>query len=102
MNSLLSTRLDHFLFRLIQGFSRRDQFNHVSFSFSQGTATQLLHGLKNGKVDLAFSLAAEDEPDIDFFPFVHQETVLIVPYDHPLANYYHVDLRIRLNFDIPL
>ena len=88
----------HFIPNLIQGFSRQDQFNHVSFSFSQGTTTEILHGLKNGKVDLAFSLAAEDEPDIDFFPLVHQEMVLIVPYDHPLANYDHVDLKDTIEF----
>ncbi|WP_428909555.1 LysR family transcriptional regulator [Niallia sp. Krafla_26] len=83
----------HYIPNLIQAFSTQEQFKNVSFTFSQGSTQDIIQGLKEGKYDLAFSLHAENEPEIEFYPLVHQEMVLIVPYDHPLANDDSVDLR---------
>ncbi len=83
----------HFIPNLIQSFSNQEEFRNVTFTFSQGTTSELIQGLKDGKVDLAFSLDDESEPGIEFTPLIHQEMVLIVPYDHPLANENSIDLK---------
>ncbi|WP_338470607.1 LysR family transcriptional regulator [Niallia sp. XMNu-256] len=83
----------HFVPNLIQAFSSQEKFKDVSFTFSQGTTSEMMKGLKDGKFDLAFSLPVDDEPEIEFTPLIHQEMVLIAPYDHPLAVNNSVDLK---------
>lgn len=83
----------HFIPNMIQAFSLQDGHKNVSFSFSQGTTNNIIKDLKSGKVDLAFCLKEQDEPEIEFIPLIQQEMVVIVPYDHPLAMYDSIDLK---------
>jgi len=83
----------HFVPRMIQTFSSEVGNENISFSFNQGNTKDIIHGLKDGKFDLAFCSFLEDEPDIDFIPLVQQELVIIVPPNHPLANCDSIDLK---------
>ncbi|HEY8805464.1 MAG TPA: LysR family transcriptional regulator [Clostridium sp.] len=83
----------HFVPTMLQTFSSEKGNENISFSFSQGNTQNIIQGLKDEKFDLAFCSLAEDEPDIDFVPLVQQELVIIVPYNHPLANCDSIDLK---------
>lgn len=88
----------HFIPNLIGAFSNQEQFKNVTFTFSQGTTSEVIQGLKEGRFDLAFSLEVDREPEVEFIPLIHQEMVLIVPYDHPLANENSIDLKDTIQY----
>lgn len=73
---------------------------NIQFQFhtSSNLTTDIIHDLKNRKYDIAFCSKIENEPLIDFVPVAHQELVLIVPNDHPLAAYDTIDLRDTLPY----
>lgn len=88
----------HLVPNMVQAFSLLDRHKNVSFSFTQGSTKSILRDLKSGKFDLAFCLKDENEPEIEFIPLIHQEMVLIVPYDHPLAVYDSIDLKDTVSY----
>ncbi|WP_042348109.1 LysR family transcriptional regulator [Bacillus massiliigorillae] len=82
-----------FIPNIIQAFSNIEQYKNISFSFSQGITKNIIQGLKDEKYDLAFCSMVDNEPDIEFTPIAQQELVLIVPENHPLADYDSVNLK---------
>lgn len=88
----------HFIPNMVHDFSQQDPHKNVSFSFHQGTTKKIIEDLKTGKFDLAFCLMNEPDPEIEFIPLVQQEMVVIVPYDHPLANYNSIDLKDTIRY----
>lgn len=91
--SFIYTLGPYFIPKMIQDFLRNDPTKSISFSFSQGTTTNVIRGLKSGKFDLGFCSFLPNEPDIDFVPLVQEELVLIVHKNHPLAKYDSIDLK---------
>lgn len=82
-----------FIPNMIQSFSQKEEYKNVRFILSQGSNKKIIHELKTGKVDIAFSLLNEEDPEIEFMPLFEQEMVAIVSYDHPLARYDSIDLK---------
>lgn len=83
----------HFVPTMIQSFFSNETNKNISFSFSQGTTKNIIQELKEEKFDLAFCSFVENEPDIDFVPLLREELVVIVPFNHPLAEYDRIDLK---------
>lgn len=84
---------DHFIPKVISAFSQKTEYKNINFSFSQGNTQTLINGLKNEKYDLVFCSYVENEPDIEFIPIIEEELVVIVPKDHPLANFKSVSIE---------
>ena len=82
----------NFVPQLIKNFSLVEENKNIKFSFGQGTTKTLIEGLKSEKFDMVFCSFVENEPDIEFVPIAHEELVLIVSNDHPLANKESIDL----------
>ncbi|WP_068674223.1 LysR family transcriptional regulator [Oceanobacillus sp. Castelsardo] len=78
---------------MVKNFLRHEKHQDISFSFSQGTTQSLIEGLKSDKYDLAFCSYVEQEQEVDFIPLFKQELVLVVPSNHPLADYTSIDLK---------
>ncbi|MFD1349467.1 LysR family transcriptional regulator [Oceanobacillus caeni] len=78
---------------MVKNFLSQKNYQDISFSFSQGTTQSLIEGLKSDKYDLALCSFVEEEKEIDFIPLFKQELVLVVPSNHPLAEFTSIDLK---------
>ena len=74
-----------FIPNTINNFFQNDEHKNITFTFGQDNTTNIINGLKEEKYDLGFCSFVENEPDIDFFPLLKQELVLVVSKNHPLA-----------------
>lgn len=77
---------------LTSSFKEETGNRNLIFKLIHGNTTNVLAALKSKNIDLAFCSYVEDEPDVEFIPYIDQELVLICPQDHPLAVYREVDL----------
>lgn len=71
---------------MVRRFLRQERNKNVTFSFHQLHTAPLIEGLKNEKYDIIFGSYVENEPQIQFIPIIHQDMVVITPWDHPLAR----------------
>ena len=78
--------------------SQPDKGIDFYFHTSTGLTSDILHGLKKRRYDIAFCTLQENEPLIDFVPISKQKLVLIVPKGHPLENRDSVDLAETLPY----
>ena len=83
---------------LTSSFKEETGNRNLIFKLIHGNTTNVLAALKSKNIDLAFCSYVEDEPDVEFIPYIDQELVLICPQDHPLAVYREVDLAEAANF----
>ncbi len=70
----------------------------IHFEFHSGISQPLLDALKEGKLDLAFCTRIEEETSLEYIPVSHQDLVLVVPPDHPLASKTSVRLEETLPY----
>lgn len=82
-----------FIPNTISNFLKNDKHKNITFTFGQDNTTNIINGLKEEKYDLGFCSFVENEPDIDFFPLIKQELVLVVPKEHPLASKNTISLK---------
>ncbi|HAX72526.1 MAG TPA: LysR family transcriptional regulator [Firmicutes bacterium] len=72
--------------RKVREFLQIDYNHGITFSFRQGISNDLISGLKTSKYDLVFCSYVENEPDISFELLIEDEMIVVVPFDHPLAQ----------------
>lgn len=72
---------------MARSFLSIEENKNVTFSFHQDQTSSILNGIKKGQLDVGFCSFVDYEPDLEFFPILSQEIVMIVPADHPLAQY---------------
>ena len=58
----------------------------VDIKLVTGPTPRLLRRLKAGAIDLALLTLPIEEPDLETVPVLHEELLLIMPRDHPLAG----------------
>lgn len=87
-----------FIPNTINKFLKDNTHKNITFTFGQDNTTNIINGIKNEKYDIGFCSFVENEPDIDFFPLIKQELVLIVSQNHPLACNDTVDLKETENY----
>lgn len=78
--------------------SRQEHPEEIHFEFHSGISQPLLEALKEEKLDLAFCTRIDSEPSIEYIPVAHQDLVLIVPPDHPLAERTSITLKETLPY----
>ena len=74
----------YFMPFLITSF--RDVYPHIKIHLDEGSALDMIHSLLDLRNELAVIAKVEDNPDICFIPFSHEELVLILAPAHPLAR----------------
>lgn len=90
---LLRTLGVDFIPSLAARFLAANPGKDIRFSFSTGVTQQLLDGLAAKRFDMVFCSRPPAELGLTSIPVSHQDLVLIVPRDHPLASRHSVDLR---------
>lgn len=82
-----------FVPQLAGDFMRTHEELKVKFHFTVGNTYEIIHGLKEGKYDIAFCSMVEKEPGIEFTPIGTEKLVVVVPKGHPLSEKQIVDLE---------
>ncbi|MDN6639744.1 MAG: LysR family transcriptional regulator [Tetragenococcus sp.] len=76
-----------------------DEFQpNFKFANSGGYSENILNNLRAGNCDIAFCSKVNEHPDIEYFPVVEQNLVLITPLGHPLANLESINLVDTLKY----
>ena len=89
---LLRTLGVEFVPRLAAGFLKENPNLDIQFTFHTGVTKSLLDGLTARKFDLVFCSKPSAELNLTAVRVQKQNLVLIVPKDHPLADYHSIDL----------
>ena len=76
----------HYIPHMVRRFLKKEKNKNVTFSFHQLHTAPLIEGLKSEKYDIIFGSYVENEPLVQFIPIIHQDMVIITPWDHPLAR----------------
>jgi len=74
----------YFMPFLITSF--RDAYPHIKIHLHEGSSLDIIHSLLDFKNELAVIAKVEDNPDVCFIPFSHEELILILAPGHPLAG----------------
>jgi DNA-binding transcriptional LysR family regulator len=81
----------YFMPFLITSF--RSAYPQIKIHLDEGSSLDMIHSLVDLKNEIAIIAKAEDNPNVSFIPFSHEELVLIMAPDHRLAR----KKRIALN-----
>lgn len=83
-----------------RSFLSIEENRNVTFSFHQDQTSSILSGIKEGQLDVGFCSFVDYEPDLEFFPILSQEIIMIVPTDHELAQYDEVSIMELCNYPV--
>lgn len=82
----------HYIPSKVRLFLEKKENENVSFSFLQDHSHDIIRRLRAGELDIGFG-GKTDDPDLEFYPLIDQEIVVITPSDHPLADQCFVALE---------
>lgn len=85
---------------MARAFLGIEENKSVTFSFHQDQTSSIIAGIKKGQLDVGFCSFVDYEPDLDFFPILSQEIVMIVPTDHALAQYDEISIMELCNYPV--
>ena len=74
----------YFMPFLITSF--RDAYPHIKIHLHEGSSLDIIHSLIDFQNEVAVIAKVEDNPDVCFIPFSHEELILILAPGHPLAG----------------
>ncbi len=95
----LRTLGTNFVPRLAKSYIENNKDKKINFNFhTEATTADLVKSLKEKKYDMIFCSKSEKEKNIEFIPVSAQKLVLIVPSNHPLAEYDSITLEHTLEY----
>ena len=78
---------------LMKEFSAIDENKEIRFDLFQGNSSDMRELLINEQIDIAITSKFEEDDQLQYEVVTEQEIVLIVPENHPLANYDSISLK---------
>lgn len=94
-NSFLPTILNNF-FKAYPDLKDKIQFK---ISTDTGLSKTMLANLLNNQFDISFCSKTSNDPSLSFIPIAKQQVFVIVPQNHPLAKYKHINLLDTTQYD---
>jgi DNA-binding transcriptional LysR family regulator len=82
-----------FIPKVVSQFRSTKGCKDMTFQFHQGLTPALIKGLLDHKYDLVFCSNLDNEPNIEYYPLLEQELVVIAAHHHPLAQFDFVTLE---------
>jgi DNA-binding transcriptional LysR family regulator len=61
-------------------------YPQIKIQLNEGSSLDMIHSLLDFKIEVAIIAKAEDNPEVEFFPFSQEEMAVIVSPDHPLGD----------------
>ncbi|WLD76191.1 LysR family transcriptional regulator [Mogibacterium neglectum] len=75
---------NHYIPNLVRSFLAQEDNENISFNFYQGHTPAIVSKLKIGELDVGFGGHIPNDEDLDFYPIIKEELVIITPKGHPL------------------
>lgn len=88
----------NFIPKITSEFLRLNKDKDIRFTFTSGVTGDLLDKLSSNTIDLAFCSKPREHRHLGYMPVLHENMVLIVSQNHPLASRYTVSLRETLSY----
>lgn len=85
---------------MARAFLSIEENHNVTFNFQQEQTSDILDGIKKGRFDVGFCSFVDHETDLEFFPILSQEIVIIVPIEHELAQHDDVSIMELCNYPV--
>ena len=76
---------NYYIPHLVRSFLDLPENKSVTFGFAQNRTSSIIRDVKKGILDVGFCAYADNEEELEFFPIIRQEMVIITNHDHPLA-----------------
>ena len=89
----------HYIPHMVKEFLNREENQKVVFGFLQNHTVAIAEKVKSGELDVGFG-GCLDRDDMEFFPVVNQEMVIITPREHPLAGMDRLPLTVLEQYPI--
>ena len=70
----------------VRSFLNMPENEHVTFGFMQSRTSSIINEIKSGRLDVGFCAYSELEEELEFYPILKQEMVIITPPGHPLSQ----------------
>ena len=77
---------NQFIPGLVRDFLKQEENRNVTFSFTQSWTPAILSEIKKSHLDVGFCAREENEVELEFFPVLNQELVIIAPPDSSLPE----------------
>jgi DNA-binding transcriptional LysR family regulator len=61
-------------------------YPQIKIQLNEGSSLDMIHSLLDFKIEVAIIAKAEDNPEVEFFPFSQEEMAVIVSVGHPLVD----------------
>ena len=81
----------YFMPFLITGF--RETYPQIKIHLDEGSSLDMIHSLLDLKNEVAVIAKAEENPQVSFIPFSHEELVLITAHNHPWASRRSISIK---------
>ena len=81
----------YFMPFLITGF--RETYPQIKIHLDEGSSLDMIHSLLDLKNEVAVIAKAEENPQVSFIPFSHEELVLITSPNHPWASRRSISIK---------
>ncbi|WP_044293871.1 LysR family transcriptional regulator [Robinsoniella peoriensis] len=86
--------------KMARSFLDLPENKDVNFTFYQGITSALVSGLKSEKYDLIFASQVPAETDLEFVSLIEHALSVIVPLNHPLANFDRIHFHEISNYPL--
>jgi len=84
----------------VRKFLSYDNNEDTTINFFQGNTAQIIERIKKGQTDVGFGGYVDGEDELEFFPILNNEIVIIVPKDHELADKKEVSVDVLLDYPV--
>ena len=76
----------HYIPHKVRKFLDMEKNKNVVFNFWQNHTPAIEKKVRSGELDIGFGGYLHKKEDMEFFPLINQELVIITPEDHPLGD----------------
>ena len=91
---------NHYIPHLVRSFLKQEENEGISFNFYQGHTPAIIAKLKMGELDVGFGGHIPDDEDLDFYPIIKEELVIITPKGHPLDSQDSISINELNNYPL--
>ena len=91
---------NYYIPHMVRTFLDQPGNEHIKFGFTQNRTSSILKEVRKGIIDVGFCAFSENEEELEFYPILMQEMVIITPKDHPLESQGSVSVKELENYPV--
>lgn len=90
----------HYVPHKVRKFLNQKGNEKVIFNFYQNHTPAIVKKLKSGELDVGFGAYMENEEELEFFPILSQEMVIITPKEHELKELEELSIKVLREYPV--